>query len=308
MQDFSLAIHGGAGTILKSKMTAAQEAAYLQALEGALQAGRSLLEQGKSAEEAVTAAVCALEDADLFNAGRGSVFTHEGGHEMEASIMRGADLQAGGVAGISSVKNPILLAAEIMQDPDWVFLSGAGAEDYARERKLAFESPEYFYSQYRYEQWQGMKESTGAILDHSDDRKFGTVGAVALDKQGNLAAATSTGGLTNKRYGRLGDSAVIGSGTYANNATCAISCTGYGEYFLRAVVAYDVSCLMEYKGLSLKDACHVVVQQKLKTMGGEGGLIAVDSKGAIELAFNCEGMYRGWTTRQSPTLHTAIYK
>lgn len=308
MHPFSLAIHGGAGTILKSKMTPEQETAYQQVLADALQAGRTLLAAGKTATEAVCAAVCVLEDADLFNAGRGSVFTHEGTHEMEASIMRGKDLQAGAAAGISSIKNPVLLAEKIMQDPDWVFLSGKGAEDYAKEQSLACESPEYFHSQHRYEQWQSMKDSDQAILDHSDDRKFGTVGAVALDQQGNLAAATSTGGLTNKRYGRMGDSAVIGSGTYANNQTCAISCTGYGEYFLRSVVAYDVSCLMEYKGLSLQEACHVVVQEKLKTLGGEGGLIAVDASGAVELAFNCEGMYRGWTTHQSDTLHTAIYR
>ena len=226
---------------------------------------------------------------------------------MEASIMDGKDLRAGAIAGVRNIKNPIQLAKSILFDDDFVYLIGKGAEEYADNRKLEKAADEYFQTRFREEQWLAAKGEGKVLLDHDSDKKFGTVGAVALDIEGNLAAATSTGGLTNKKYGRIGDSSVIGSGTYANNNTCAISCTGYGEFFLRAIVAYDVSCLMEYKGLSLKDACEQVVMKKLVDMKGEGGLIALDSAGNFEFSFNSEGMYRG-AVGSDLALKTYIYK
>jgi beta-aspartyl-peptidase (threonine type) len=299
-QGFSIAIHGGAGTILQTDMSPELEAAYKQALGDALDAGYASLAKGEAAELAVVAAVVSLENNILFNAGRGSVFTKKGEHEMDASIMRGSNLAAGSVAGVSKVRNPILLAYEVMTHSDHVFLSGNGALDFALERNLPLEADSYFYSQFRYDQWKLVRDSSRFALDHNikniedlmRDKKFGTVGAVGRDLHGNIAAATSTGGMTNKQYNRIGDTPVIGSGTYANNNTCAISCTGHGELFIRAVAAYDVSCLMEYKGLSLNDAMHEVVMNKLVAMGGEGGMIGVDAKGNIAMIFNSEGMYR----------------
>ena len=293
---FSIAIHGGAGTITKSSMTPEKEQAYLSALSAALRAGKDVLIKGGSSLDAVTAAVVSLEDTPLFNAGKGSVFTHEGHHEMDASIMRGDTLDAGAVSGVKHIKNPVVLSRAVMEKSDHVFLYGKGAEVFAAQQGFSFESDEYFYDAFRYAQLQDAINSGKVQLDHTEngDKKFGTVGAVALDVHGNLAAATSTGGMTNKRYNRIGDSPVIGAGTYANNNTCAISCTGHGEYFLRAVVAYDISCLMEYKGLSLQEACEKVVNDKLVKFGGEGGLVAVDAKGNICLPFNSEGMYRGY--------------
>lgn len=309
MSTYSLAIHGGAGTITRALLRPEQEAAYLQGLNAALEAGEALLRAGDTAAEAVVAAVCALEDCPLFNAGRGAVFTAEGTHELDASLMRGDTLRAGAVAGVSGVKNPILLAKAVMEKSDHVMLAGKGAEAFARTQGLAFESDAYFYDAFRWKQLQDALRDGRVQLDHTapEDRKFGTVGAVARDRHGNLAAATSTGGMTNKKYNRIGDSPVIGAGTYANNATCAVSCTGHGEFFIRAVVAYDISCLIEYKGLSLKEACEVVVMQKLVNAGGEGGLIAVDKYGAIELPFNSEGMYRGSVQEGQPAM-TAIYR
>lgn len=304
---YALAIHGGAGTILKSKMTPAREQAYEKALRDALRAGQQVLQNGGTALQATEAAVISLEDCPLFNAGRGAVYTAEGTHEMEASVMCGKTLAAGAVAAVKGVRNPVQLAGKVLEDEDFVFLAGSGAESYAKQHALRFEEPDYFHSEQRYQQWQSLKNTDQVILDHSDERKFGTVGAVALDLEGNLASATSTGGLTNKKWGRIGDSPVIGSGTYANNQTCAVSCTGYGEYFLRAVVAYDVSCLMEYRGLSLQDACNTVVKDKLVKMGGEGGLIAVDRSGNCELSFNSEGMYRGQVSSENPVGKVAIY-
>lgn len=290
-----LAIHGGAGTILRSSMTAELQQQYEQGLQDALQAGYSVLQGGGSAVDAVQAAVVSLEDFPLFNAGRGSVFNNAGGHEMDASIMDGSNLMAGAVSGISHVKNPVLLARTIMDKSEHVLLCGQGAEQFARQQGLQFEDDAYFYVQHRYEQWQQALKEDSISLDHND-KKFGTVGAVALDANGNLAAATSTGGMTNKKFGRMGDSPIIGAGTYANNNTCAISCTGHGELFIRSVVAYDISCLMEYKGLSLREACDVVVHDKLVKIHGEGGLVALDKHGNIELPFNSEGMYRGYAT------------
>jgi len=296
----SLAIHGGAGTILKKEMTPELEAAYTQGLRDALYAGYAVLQEDGTSVNAVKAACIVLEDNILFNAGRGSVFTKKGDHEMDAAIMEGEYLNAGAVAGVRNVRNPIELATAVMRNSDHVFLSGEGANDFAIKQGLKFEPDEFFFSQFRYEQWKAIKNTDNYALDHSieeeesfvKDKKFGTVGAVACDMHGNVAAATSTGGMTNKKYGRIGDTPVIGAGTYANNKTCAVSCTGHGELFMRAVAAYDVSCLMEYKNLSLHDAMHIVVHEKLKSINGEGGIIGVDAKGNIAMLFNSAGMYR----------------
>lgn len=310
---YSIAIHGGAGTILKSSMTNEKERAYLNALEEALLAGEKCLSNGGSAIDAVELAVISLENCPLFNAGRGAVFTNEGKHELDASIMYGKDLSAGAVAGVSGIKNPISLARKVKEESEHVLLCGEGAIAFAKKVNMDFEPESYFYSEFRFEQLQEALKQNHMVLDHTinkkenGEKKFGTVGAVALDVHGNLAAATSTGGMTNKKYGRVGDSPVIGSGTYANNNTCAISCTGHGEFFLRSVVAYDISCLMEYKELTLQEACEVVVMDKLVKIGGEGGLIAIDKNGNIELPFNSEGMYRGKKSSNS-NLFTAIYK
>ncbi len=294
-QGFSIAIHGGAGTILRSTMTTALQQAYEAGLQAALHAGYGVLEKGGSSIDAVEAAVVSLENFSMFNAGKGSVFNNVGGHEMDAAIMSGKQLQAGAVCGVKHVKNPIALAKAIMLHSEHVLLCGDGAEQFAQQQQLAFEVDEYFYTEQRYQQWQDALKADTVQLDHSD-KKFGTVGAVAIDAAGNLAAATSTGGMTNKKYGRIGDSPLIGAGTYANNSTCAVSCTGHGELFIRSVVAYDISCLMEYRGLSLKEACDIVVHDKLVKIGGEGGLIAISKEGDIAMPFNSEGMYRACKT------------
>lgn len=314
MGKISLAVHGGAGTIVKKDMTPEQEAVYKSALKESLDAGYEILKNGGSAMDAVQAAVVAMEDNILFNAGRGSVFTSEGWNEMDAAIMDGATLEAGAVAGVRNIRNPILLAAEVMLHSGHVFLSGKGANEFAIKQGIKTEPDEYFYSEYRYQQWLQMKDSDRYQLDHKDDhpgnlmneKKFGTVGAVACDAAGNLAAATSTGGMTNKRYGRIGDSPMIGAGTYANNTTCAISCTGHGEIFIKAVTAYDVSCLMEYKKMTLQEACEEAVMKKLVALNGEGGLIGVDTKGNVAMVFNSEGMYRGCRSSDGENL-IAIY-
>jgi beta-aspartyl-peptidase (threonine type) len=298
MKKIALALHGGAGTILKTSMSSEKEAAYKNALSDALAIGYSLLEKGASSMDAVEQVVMSLEDCPLFNAGKGSVFTHNGSHEMDAAIMNGSDLTAGAVAGVSEIKNPVHLARMVMEKSDHVLLSGAGANEFAKLHQLKTENDQYFFDQFRYDQLLEIRGSDKFQLDHSD-KKFGTVGAVALDMNGNIAAATSTGGMTNKRYNRVGDSPIIGSGTYANNNTCAISCTGHGEFFIRAVVAYDISCLIEYKGLTLAQACEFVVNDKLKKFGGEGGLVAVNRNGECVLSFNSEGMYRAWRTSEN---------
>jgi len=297
MQRYTLVIHGGAGTIQREKMTKEKEAAYQKALSDAINAGYSILERGGSAIDAVKAAVISLEDNDLFNAGKGSVFAKDGSQEMDAAIMDGKTLDAGAVAAVRNIKNPIELAYEVMHNSEHVLLIGKGANDFAHKQGLKMEPDEYFFSQFRYNQWQAVKDTDDVTLDHSNepvnqDKKFGTVGAVACDKDGNLAAATSTGGMTNKDYGRVGDSPLIGIGNYANNKTCAISCTGHGELFIRAVAAYDVSALMEYKGLSLEEAMEEVVNKKLVAIGGEGGMIGVDAKGNPAMLLNSAGMYR----------------
>lgn len=294
MNTISLAIHGGAGTLIKGQMTAEKEKAYKTALQKALDAGYLILEKGGSSLDAVEKAVIVLEDSPLFNAGKGSVFTANGSHEMDASIMSGLDREAGAVSLVKSVKNPIQLAKAVLEKSEHVFLAGEGAMEFAKQHMIAMESDDYFYDDFRHNQWLEIKDSDTFQLDHAKkkDSKFGTVGAVACDKFGNVAAATSTGGMTNKKYGRVGDSPILGSGNYANNKTCAVSCTGSGEFFIRAVVAYDVSCLMEFKGLNLKEACDEVVHKRLLEINGDGGLIAVDAKGNISMPFNTEGMYR----------------
>ena len=297
----TICIHGGAGTILKEDMTSELEKAYLTGLQTALDAGYAVLEEGGTAINAVKAAVVVLEDNILFNAGRGSVFTKKGVQEMDAAIMSGVDLEAGAVCGVRNVRNPVELATEVMQHSNHVFLSGKGANDFAIKQGIKLEPDEYFFSQFRYDQWKALRDSDNYSLDHTHhhleelmrDKKFGTVGAVACDSEGNIAASTSTGGMTNKKYGRIGDSPVIGAGTYANNNTCAISCTGHGEPFIKAVAAYDVSCLMEYKEMSLQDAMNQTVNIKLKNINGEGGMIGVDAQGNFSMQFNSAGMYRG---------------
>ncbi len=307
MNNFSLAIHGGAGTLLKSQISQDQEKAYHEALNDALQAGYYVLKNAGEALEAVQVAVTHLEDSPLFNAGKGSVYTNEGKHELEASLMCGKSGQAGAVAGIETVRNPIALCRKILIDDEVVFLFGSGAEEYAREHDQLTVDPSYFATDFRKQQLQKAKEQGGrAILDHDSERKFGTVGAVAMDQHGNLAAGTSTGGLTNKKYGRVGDSSVIGSGCFADNQTCAISATGYGEYFLRNVTAHEISSLMKYANYELQKAADTVIHDQLKPMGGEGGVICVDARGNIVFSFNSEGMYRG-SVDASGKIDTAIY-
>ncbi len=295
MAKISLVIHGGAGTILKENMTPEMELAYKAALQSALDCGYSVLEKNGSAMEAVKTAVVSLENCILFNAGCGSVFTNKGTHEMDASIMNGKTLQAGAVAGVKNIRNPVLLADCIIKNSDHIFLCGDGAEEFAKLHQIETEPDDYFFSKFRYDQWQQVKNSDITSLDHNIqiEKKFGTVGAAACDANGNLAAATSTGGMTNKKFGRAGDTPIIGSGTYANNKTCAISCTGHGEPFIQVVAAYDVSCLMEYKGFSLQQAMEEVTLNKLVAINGEGGMIGVDAKGNTAMVFNSEGMYRG---------------
>ncbi|HQV86633.1 MAG: isoaspartyl peptidase/L-asparaginase [Chitinophagaceae bacterium] len=310
MSKFTIVIHGGAGTILRSAMTPELEKAYKEGLEQALHAGYTLLEKNGTSLDAVKAAVMSLEDCILFNAGRGSVFAKDGSQEMDASIMEGKTLMAGAVSAVRSIKNPVDLAYVVMTKSQHVMLNGKGAYDFALRHGIKTEPDSYFFSQFRYDQWKELQGTDEAALDHnvpSKEKKFGTVGAVALDKHGNIAAATSTGGMTNKQYGRVGDSPIIGAGTYANNKTCAISCTGHGEPFIRSVTAYDVSCLMEYKGLSLNDAMHLVVHDKLLKIDGEGGMIGVDAKGNAAMVFNSEGMYRGMKCSDGRN-EIAVYK
>ncbi|CAN0574894.1 unnamed protein product [Ectocarpus sp. 12 AP-2014] len=309
MNDFSIAIHGGAGTLVKGTMTPEKEVAYKGALKTALIEAYTCLETGGSAVDAVEKAVVSLENSPLFNAGKGSVFTAEGTHEMDAAIMEGAHLQAGGVSLITGIKNPISLSRDIMEKSEHVFLAGKGAMDFAQSLDYGLEDESYFYDALRYEQWQEIKGTDNFQLDHSvkKDSKFGTVGAVAKDRNGNIAAATSTGGMTNKKFGRIGDSPMIGAGTYANNKTCAVSCTGSGEFFIRGVAAYDVSCLMEYKNYSLHEAADEVIQKRMLNLGGDGGLIAIDANGTIAMPFNTEGMYRGFKTSSGQEA-IAIYK
>jgi len=309
MNTFSIAIHGGAGTLIKGMMTTELEKQYKAALKEALDAGYSVLESGGTSVDAVEKAVIVLEDSHLFNAGKGAVFTADETHEMDASIMNGKNLNAGAVSLISGIKNPISLAYYVMQKSEHVFLSGEGAIQFAKMNNFVIEPASYFYDDFRHKQWLEIKDTDSFQLDHTKkkDSKFGTVGAVACDVDGNIAAATSTGGMTNKRFGRIGDSPVIGAGNYANNKTCAISCTGSGEFFIRGVVAYDVACLMEHKEMSLLEAADEVIHKRILEIGGDGGLIAVDAKGNIAMPFNTEGMYRA-TKSSNGKEEISIYK
>lgn len=294
MKNFGIALHGGAGTLVRGKMTTEIENDYRKALKEALDVGYSILENNGSAVDAVEKTVNVLENSPLFNAGKGSVFNAVGSHEMEASIMDGFDRKAGAVALLKGIRNPISLAKDVMHHSAHVFLAGEGALEFAQTRGYSLENEEYFHNDLRFEQWQAVKNTETVQLDHSETKnsKMGTVGAVACDKSGNLAAATSTGGMTNKKVGRLGDTGINGSGNYANNKTCAVSCTGSGEFFIRAVAAYDVSCLIEYKNYSLEQATNEVIHKRVLDLGGDGGMIAIDAKGNISMPFNTEGMYR----------------
>lgn len=315
---YVLVIHGGAGTILKEKMTPEDEAAYHAVLTEALQTGYNTLQEGKTSLDAVEATIHVMEESPLFNAGKGAVFTHDGRNELDASIMDGKTLMAGAVAGITTVRHPISVARAVMEKSEHVMMMGPGAEQFSKEAGLEMVDPKFFWTQHRWDALQRIlkEDSTKMALDHDDkitklgienkDNKFGTVGCVALDNEGNLAAGTSTGGMTNKKYGRVGDSPIIGSGTYANNKTAGISCTGWGEFFIRNVVAYDVSAMMEYKGLSVDEASKLAIE-KVGKMGGDGGLIALDAKGNVSMPFNTEGMYRGTVTKDGK-IEVLIFK
>jgi beta-aspartyl-peptidase (threonine type) len=290
-------------------MTPEKEQRYLEALRKARDLGFDVLEKGGSALDAVEAAVVELEECPLFNAGRGAVFTAAGTHEMDASIMEGAGRNAGAVSLVKGVRNPIRLARQVMEHSGHVMLASEGAIEFARLRGMEFMPEEWFHDDFRYQQWQEIRGTDSFQLDHRDDkeRKFGTVGAVALDVFGNLAAATSTGGMTNKRFGRIGDSPIVGAGTWSDNRTCAISCTGSGEFFIRGVVAHDVACLIEHKGMGLQEACDEVIHNRLLEIGGDGGLIAANASGDIALVFNTEGMYRAAKSDRGLDL-VSIYK
>lgn len=291
---YGIAIHGGAGTLLKEHMSDSLEQVYKTVLNQALEAGYQILDSGGSSLDAIAASIRILEDSPLFNAGKGAVFTYEGTNQLDASVMDGATLNAGAVAGVSQIKNPIDLALQVMQHSPHVLLAGEGAEQFAKEQGIEWVDPSYFYTEDRYKNLLQAKKQS--------EEKWGTVGAVALDKDGNLAAGTSTGGMTNKRWNRIGDSPIIGAGTYANNATCAVSSTGWGEYFIRGVVAYDISAMMEYKGISLEEAAEEVIMKKLPKLGGDGGVIAMDRHGNIVTVFNTPGMYRAAKSNTTDTL------
>ncbi|KAK47109.1 isoaspartyl peptidase [Caballeronia jiangsuensis] len=315
-----IAIHGGAGTLLRHAMNAETEGRYQTALSDILSAGERILAAGGSALDAVTEAVRLLEDCPLFNAGHGAVFTAAGTHELDASVMDGATLEAGAISCVTRVKNPVLAARRVLDVSDHVMFTAEGAEAFAAAQGLDLVDPSYFFTEARHQQWLKARGTSGTMLDHDamtkfafdndpidPDKKFGTVGAVALDAHGHLAAATSTGGITNKQAGRVGDAPLIGAGCYANDATCAVSTTGTGEMFIRMLAAYDVSAQMEYRGLSLEDAASDVVMTKLPRIAGRGGLVAVDAKGNVALPFNTEGMYRGFA-RVGEAPVTAIYR
>lgn len=303
-RDVAIVIHGGAGTILPEDMTDKQERAYRDALRTALETGHDVLTEGGSSLDAIVAALETMEDSPLFNAGKGAVFTSENTVELDASIMEGETLNAGALTGVKHIKNPIRLARLIMDESPHVMMAGEGAESFAREYDIEFVSNEYFYTERRRRQAEEARErdtesgNSGADNRDSrgapDDEKFGTVGAVALDQDGNIAAGTTTGGMTNKRFGRVGDSPIIAAGTYANNATCGVSATGHGEYFIRGAVAHDISARMMYGEQSLEEAAETVIMDKIPEMGGTGGVVALDREGNIAMPFNTPGMYRGY--------------
>lgn len=349
----TLVIHGGAGTITPKNLSLEKEKAYIQALNEALQVGYAILKNGGTSLDAVEATIQLLEDSPLFNAGKGAVFTHDGKHELDASIMDGSTLNAGAIAGVTTIRNPICAARRVLEKSEHVMLLGPGAEAFAQEQGMELVDPRYFDTEIRWNSLQqaltdekiqpghlapvGVKKASPlrvppiqstkhakykstktswapdpAIwasdpLIFDEGKKYGTVGCVALDQWGNLAAGTSSGGMTNKRYGRVGDSAIIGAGTYANNETCAVSATGHGEFFMRSVVGHDISALMNYKGLSVQAAANEVVLQKLAERGGEGGVIALDRNGNFAMPFNTEGMFRGYIKADGSS-EVAIYK
>lgn len=309
---FGLVIHGGAGTILKKNLTPELEAEYKKTLESAAKKGYEILKNGGTSLDAVEQTIHILENSPLFNAGKGAVFANNGKNELDASIMEGKTLNAGAVAGVTNLKNPISAARKVMENSDHVLLARQGAEEFAISQGLETVDTSYFFTQKRYESLlraknRDIKDKAASLDPYIKDYKYGTVGCVALDKNGNLAAGTSTGGMTNKRWNRIGDSPIIGAGTYANNATCAVSGTGHGEYFIRAAVAHDISALMEYKGLSLEEASKEVIQNKLKNMGGDGGIIAIDAKGNLVAEFNTPGMYRAMVDEKG-NITVGIYK
>lgn len=302
---YALAIHGGAGTLPRNELSTEMERQYRIALHDALAAGTAVLAQGGSSLDAVTQSVVVLENCPLFNAGRGAVFTHEGRNELDASIMNGATLAAGAVCGLTRIANPITLARCVMQHSDFVMLSGAGAEEFADLQGFEFVGPEYFWTAQRWSQLQRIREGDPALSPLTISH-IGTVGAVALDSHGDLAAATSTGGMTGKRFNRIGDSPVIGAGTYADNRSCAVSATGHGEKFICAAVAHDIAARMRFGGRDLQRAVHEVIHDELRALQGEGGVIAVDAKGNLSLEFNSEGMFRA-SLREGETPIVAIY-
>lgn len=307
-----IAIHGGAGAITRSQLSQEQELRYIQALSDIVETGQRMLEDGRSALDVVTEAVRLLEECPLFNAGIGAVYTRDETHELDACVMDGNTLNAGAVAGVSRLRNPILAARLVMERSPHVMMIGEGAENFAIAQGMERVSADIFSTPERYAQLLAARTAGETVLDHSaspldENNKMGTVGAVALDMFGNLAAATSTGGMTNKLPGRVGDSPMVGAGCYANNASVAVSCTGTGEVFIRALAAYDIAALMDYGGLSLSEACERVVMEKLPALGGSGGLIAIDHEGNVALPFNSEGMYRAWGyAGDTPT--TGIYR
>ena len=290
-------------------MTPEKEKAYQEAIENALRAGEAVLAEGGSSVDAVVAAIIIMEDSPLFNAGKGSVFTNQGRNELDASIMDGSDLNAGAVAGVTTIKNPIVLAKHVMTDSKHVLLTGEGAEKFGKDQGVSIVDNKYFFTQSRWDRLQKMKKQEAESAGSKDFKsgKHGTVGVVALDKAGNIAAGTSTGGLTNKRWGRVGDSPIIGAGTYADNRTCGVSATGQGEYFIRAAVSHDISALMAYKGLSIQAACDEVIQKKLVDMKALGGVVAMDGMGNVAFSFNTEGMYRGYL-KHGGKPYVGIYK
>lgn len=316
-KNFGIVIHGGAGTILKENMSDSLENAYKEKLKEAITVGHNILKNGGTSMEAVTKTINIMEDSPLFNAGKGAVFTHEETNELDASVMDGATLNAGAVAGVTQIKNPIDLALAVMNNSPHVMLSGKGAEVFAKENGFELVDPSYFYTENRYRSLKRVKEreseknNKASATSFEDpfikDSKFGTVGCAALDTHGNLAAGTSTGGMTNKRWNRIGDAPIIGAGTYANNATCAVSSTGWGEYFIRAMVAHDISALMEYKGLSLKEAAAEVIQKKVPALGGDGGIVSIDKDGNVAMEFNTAGMYRAHMNAEGELI-IGIYK
>tara|TARA_B110000090_G_scaffold190978_1_gene223233 strand:+ start:127 stop:1185 length:1059 start_codon:yes stop_codon:yes gene_type:complete len=316
--DFAIIIHGGAGTILKKNMSKEKEVAYKEKLAAAIKVGHTILKNGGTSQEAVLKTIQVMEDSPLFNAGKGAVFTNAGTNELDASFMDGKTLNAGAVAGVKNVKSPIELAIKVMTDSEHVMLSGEGASLFAKEQGLEIVAPSYFYTEQRFKALQKVKNSQkikskgankqAAFYDATiKDSKFGTVGCVALDRNGNIAAGTSTGGMTNKRWGRIGDAPIIGSGTYANNLTCGVSSTGWGEYFIRSQVAYDISAQMEYQQKTLKEATKDVIQNKLTKLGGTGGVVALDKNGNMSFEFNTAGMYRASMDDQG-VLIVKIYK